>query len=155
MKKVSFSDPKLGGLVSITANLPLATINGYVRFDVVRPVTATLTNSLGLSLAVAKDGTTTISALHAGIWVEMKKKTVPNPSSLILRKTDAFVWELSVTSGLDQALSLTTHLDMQADFVPLDTQLSAERSANVTIDLIVNGTTDISNLEIKAEKNVW
>ena len=158
MKKTTISDPKLGGVVSISADLPFATASGFVRFDITRPTTTHLTRTLGLSVSASKTGAITVAALWNGSWVTLHSKTIPTPSRVEILRRDVFIWNIRIRSSTDEALSFKADIDLQEDFLwsPLGIDnLTEERNATVQIDILANGMTDLANLAVRAEKNVW
>lgn len=164
MKRIQITDAKVGGVIIAKADLPLGTTNGYVQFDFIRSPSTNIASVLGLRLSVAKSGTTSLYVLFNGTWSRIEHATIVGVNAVSVRRMDVFVWEVSVYSGADAALSKTWYVNYQGDFLvePLDadpvqaaSKLVDERNDSVAISIYANGDADIANLDIRAEKNVW
>lgn len=158
MKVAQFNDPSIGGILVIDTDLPFNTANGYVQFDVIRPTNVDLTNTLGFSVSVTKSGDTVLRALFNNVWNTISTFNVPGPSHLTITRSDVFDWEVTVRSGTNAVYTKSVMVNQTDDYCAVslgDSHKATERNATVGITLYANGMTDMANLSIRAEKDVW
>lgn len=157
MKVIHLTDPKIGGVIQINADLSFAA-NDSIQFDLIRPPTSSLTNTLGLSARVNQTGALLVYALIGNTWVLIKTAQINTPAHIRIIRSDIFIWSITVSSKLDVALNKTLVIDHQDDFLAEllnSTTIAQERAGQVTVDLYTTSLTCITNLAIEADRNVW
>lgn len=157
MKIIHFTDPKIGGVLKLDADVTLAS-GEYAQFDIIRPVTSDLTNTLGLSVQITKAGAVIAYALFNGNWIQVKQVQVISLGHITITRADVFAWSITAVSSADAALNKTIVIDHQEDFLSellSSATVTTERASQLTVDLYASSLTSLTNLVIEADRNAW